>query len=238
MLSPADHTASEALPRKESRSARSRSPRRLHVVLHRSDLDIIHKPRPPHGPRRGSGSSTLHRRRRPRRGPSGASGKIAPSSAPATPRGYREAQNSLRRGLVKRTYQPNTAKEGQDARFSCAHAHPCRPCRPEGPSRQGPPPADGLSLVPGRVRTRRQFARSPHRRRAGPEWPAANLFRRRPRRDRRRRGLRDQPRKVGNAVTRNRIRRRLRALVDRPRPRAAARDVPDQMRYRDRTTLL
>jgi large subunit ribosomal protein L34 len=44
--------------------------------------------------------------------------KIAPSSAPATPRGYREAHpNSLRRGLVKRTYQPNKRKRAKTHGF-------------------------------------------------------------------------------------------------------------------------
>jgi large subunit ribosomal protein L34 len=46
------------------------------------------------------------------------SDKIIPSCAPATPRGYREAHLiSLRRGFVKRTYQPNKRKRAKTHGF-------------------------------------------------------------------------------------------------------------------------
>jgi ribonuclease P protein component len=101
--------------------------------------------------------------------------------------------------------QPETE---EDTRFPRAHAHPRRPGRDQGPAPAGPFPALGL-ILPVRARATFQALSRARRRTAGvvtlrfvPGAPG------------------DEPRlavatgrTIGNAVTRNRVRRRLRAAV-------------------------
>lgn len=143
------------------------------------------------------------------------SGRIDASSAPATPRGYREAhRHSLRRGFCEAYLSAKSTEKGKNTRFSRADAYPRGPSRSQIPSSQGPSPVDGLSFfVPGRVVTRRRFAEFSSPSGRGRSGPLRVVFVGHP----------DQSscdvayaisRRVGNAVIRNKIRRRLRAAMD------------------------
>ena len=143
------------------------------------------------------------------------SDRIVDSSAPATPRGYREAnQHSLRRGFCEAYLSTKSEEKGQDPWFPRPDAYARRTGGPQVSPSQGPSPVDGLSLrVPGRVSTRRQFAEFARPTGRGQSGSLRVVFV-------------DHPgqgsyhaafaisRKVGNAVVRNRIRRRLRAVMD------------------------
>ncbi len=115
---------------------------------------------------------------------------------------------------------------GEEARLPRSHAHPVRPRRDQGPPSQGPDPAGGLIW---RIRDRRAFqqlARSGRRARTRTLWcsylndPSAVPLRV---------GF-AVGRAVGTAATRNRVRRRLRAIVATAaaRPRRRTRLVADR----------
>ena len=123
------------------------------------------------------------------------SGKIAPSSAPAIPRGHREAQHqSLRRGFSEAHLSTKSAEAGENPRFSCSHEDTCRPLDPEVPPRQGPSPADGLVDGAWSGSNPTAFREFRHTYRAWSEWTASNFIRCQHRsRFIRRCGVRDQP---------------------------------------------
>jgi ribonuclease P protein component len=106
---------------------------------------------------------------------------------------------------------------GTDAWFPAAHAHPGRPCHPGGPQAQGPREAECLILPPqSRMRRSAEFllAMRAGDRAGRPSLVGYLLVRpdAGPVREPARVGF-VVSRAVGSAVTRNRVKRRLRALV-------------------------
>lgn len=119
-------------------------------------------------------------------------------------------RHPLRRRICREAHLPaQQSPSGEEARFPCPHEHPCRTRRAQVASRQGARPPLGL-IEP--IRTRDAFERlrrDGRRVRVGSLWCVHVLD-----------AELSTPhvafaigRPVGNAVTRNRLRRRLRALV-------------------------
>lgn len=127
----------------------------------------------------------------------------------------------MRRGFCEAYVPTQQAEAREDPRFPRAHANACRTRGAQGASGQGPPSVDGVTVVPGRVESRRQFARFSSPTSRGSSGPIRVVV------------VSDgdelQPvrvayaigRSVGSAVIRNRVRRRLRSLFDslEPAPR-------------------
>ena len=113
-------------------------------------------------------------------------------------------------GVSREAYLPaQRPPPSQEARFPRSHEHPRRPCRVEVTPRQGPGPSVGLI---GRIQTRSDFQRlrrDGRRVRIEPFWcshlpdPSSNTAQ----------VAFAINRAVGNAVTRNRLRRRSRAVL-------------------------
>ncbi len=141
--------------------------------------------------------------------------RIVNTSARATPRGYREAHyHSLRRGFCEAYLSAKSEKKGKNTRFSSPDAYTRWPFDPQITPSQGPSRTDGLSpRVPGRVSTRRQFAEFSTPSGRGQSGLLRIVFVAHPEQTSRDVAFAIS-RKVGNAVVRNRIRRRLRALMD------------------------
>ena len=99
---------------------------------------------------------------------------------------------------------------GPQARLPRPDAHAGRPLDPQGPAAQGPRPPVGLI---GRIHERRAFERLTRDGRRARTRRAVVPLPRRPRRRRRRAWPSPSAAPVGTAVARNRLRRRLRALL-------------------------